>query len=169
MNRLAWLFAFLQRPLLRIDGSNLGVFLGAKLLLLLAIVYALWDRLTQQAARQRFVDAELKAAQEIQQVMVPAAVEREAPGYAVHSVYRPASEVGGDFFQIIPLEGDETLIVAGDVSGKGLRAAMTVSLVVGTLRTLAEHDSSPAAILVGLNRRLIGAPRSGCHVLRCLD
>jgi len=161
MNRLSWLFAVLQRPLLRIDGSNLSVFLGAKLLLLLAIVYALWDRLTQQAARQRFVDAELKAAQEIQQVMVPAAVEREAPGYAVHSVYRPASEVGGDFFQIIPLEGDETLIVAGDVSGKGLRAAMTVSLVVGTLRTLAEHDPSPAAILAGLNRRLIGRTQGG--------
>lgn len=77
--------------------------------------------------------------------------------------------MGGDFFQIIPLQGDGTLIVAGDVSGKGLRAAMTVSLVIGALRTLAEYDSNPAAVLAGLNRRLIGRTRGGfvtCCVVR---
>jgi serine phosphatase RsbU (regulator of sigma subunit) len=50
---------------------------------------------------------------------------------------------------------------AGDVSGKGLRAAMTVSLVVGALRTLAEHDPSPASVLAGLNRRLLGRTQGG--------
>ena len=123
------------------------------------------DQIGRQVARQRFVDSEMKAAQEIQQVLMPTAAERQAPGYAVSSVYRPASEVGGDFFQIIPLpQGDgslHTLIVAGDVSGKGLRAAMTVSLVVGTLRTLAEYDPSPAAVLAGLNRRLLGRTQGG--------
>lgn len=61
------------------------------------------------------------------------------------------------------------MIVAGDVSGKGLRASMTVSLVVGALRTLAEYDSSPAAVLAGLNRRLLGRTQGGffacCAVL----
>jgi serine phosphatase RsbU (regulator of sigma subunit) len=130
------------------------------LLLLLAVVYAVWDQLSGQLAEQRRVNSELKAAQEVQTILV-AAEERGAPGYAVASVYRPASEVGGDFFQVIPLDGDGTLIVAGDVSGKGLRAAMAVSLIVGAVRTLAEQDSSPAAVLAGLNRRLIGRTQGG--------
>jgi len=155
------LTVYLYRPLITIYGSSLSKFIGARLLLLLSIVYAVWGKLSEQLARQRFMDAEMRAAQEIQQVLVPAAAEREAAGYTVHSIYRPASEVGGDFFQIIPLQGDGTLIVAGDVSGKGLGAAMTVSLVVGTLRTLAEFDPGPAAILAGLNRRLIGRTQGG--------
>ncbi len=159
--RLDWLSTLLHRPLLVIYGSNLTIFSMSRIVVLLAIVYAVSDQIGRQVARQRFAAAEMKAAQEIQQVLVPAAAEREAPGFAVSSVYRPASEVGGDFFQIIPLAGDGTLIVAGDVSGKGLRAAMTVSLVVGALRTLAEYDSSPAAVLAGLNRRLIGRTQGG--------
>jgi serine phosphatase RsbU (regulator of sigma subunit) len=69
--------------------------------------------------------------------------------------------VGGDFFQVLPLEDGSAFIVVGDVSGKGLQAAMTVSLLVGTLRTLAEYVSGPAEILAGLNRRLYGR-EAGC-------
>lgn len=159
----------LFHPLFQINGSTMTNFTASRALVLVAVVYAVWDQLGQRVTRQRFVDAEMKAAQEIQQVLVPAAAEREAPGFAVSSVYRPASEVGGDFFQIIPLRGNDTLIVTGDVSGKGLRAAMTVSLVVGALRTLAEYDPSPAAVLAGLNRRLIGRTQGGfvtCCVVR---
>jgi hypothetical protein len=162
---LAWLLPILRRPVFLIYGSSMSLFALNRMLVLLTVAYAVWDQLSQQLHRQRFVDAELKAAQEIQQVLVPATAEREARGYTVSSVYRPASEVGGDFFQIISLEGngtgDGTLIVAGDVSGKGLRAAMTVSLVVGALRTLAEYDPEPAAVLAGLNRRLIGRTQGG--------
>jgi serine phosphatase RsbU (regulator of sigma subunit) len=59
--------------------------------------------------------------------------------------------------------------MVGDVSGKGLKAAMTVSLIVGTLRTLADYTQRPAEILRGLNRRLIGRIDGGfvtCLVLR---
>ena len=157
---LDWLLQFSTRPLFDIYGSRVTFFTVSTLLLLAATVYAVWDQLSRQLAEQRRVNAELKAAQEVQTVLV-AAEERGAPGYAVASVYRPASEVGGDFFQVIPLEGDGTLIVAGDVSGKGLRAAMAVSLIVGAVRTLAEQDASPAAVLAGLNRRLIGRIQGG--------
>jgi len=157
---LDWLLNFSINPLFDIYGSPVTFFALSNLLLLAAIVYAVWDQLSGQLAEQRRVNAELKAAQEVQTILV-AAEERGAPGYAVASVYRPASEVGGDFFQVIPLDGDGTLIVAGDVSGKGLRAAMTVSLIVGAVRTLAEQDSSPAAVLAGLNRRLIGRTQGG--------
>lgn len=78
--------------------------------------------------------------------------------------------MGGDFFQVIPLAelgcvaGDQNggmLIVVGDVSGKGLQAAMNVSLIVGSLRTLIDHTQQPAEILGGLNRRLYGRSNGG--------
>lgn len=62
------------------------------------------------------------------------------------------------------LDGDHagsTLILLGDVSGKGLKAAMAVSLVVGMIRTLAETTSSPAKMLAGLDRLLEGRLRQG--------
>ena len=80
--------------------------------------------------------------------------------------------MGGDFFQIIPLEGASagaTIVILGDVSGKGLKAAMTVTLIVGAARTLVESTSSPAELLDGLNRRLCGHLRGAfatCIVLR---
>jgi serine phosphatase RsbU (regulator of sigma subunit) len=76
------------------------------------------------------------------------------PGLSIATAYYPAQEVGGDFYQIFPLPSGATLIVLGDVSGKGLRAAMTVSLIVGALRTLVDICDSPTAVLAGLNRQL---------------
>ncbi len=90
-------------------------------------------------------------------------------GYAVSSAYRPAQVVGGDFLQIIPLADESALVVVGDVSGKGLQAAMTVSLIVGAVRPLAETTDDPGGLLQGLNRRLHGRMRGGfatCVVLR---
>jgi serine phosphatase RsbU (regulator of sigma subunit) len=88
------------------------------------------------------------------------------------SSYRPAQEVGGDFFQIIPLEDEfkgSTLILLGDVSGKGLRAAMAVSLIVGAVRTLAKFAPHPSQILAELNQRIAGRMQGGfatCLALR---
>lgn len=125
----------------------------------------------REARRQAHLEQEIRSAQEVQQVLIPAEVP-SIPGLIVSSVYKPAAEVGGDFFQVIPPASDDpedgTLIIVGDVSGKGLKAAMTVSLIVGTVRTLAESTRSPAAILGGLNRRLLGRIQHGfatCLVL----
>ena len=77
--------------------------------------------------------------------------------------------MGGDFFQIIPLTAGGALIVIGDVSGKGMPAAMTVSLLVGTLRTLAYFTQSPGEILTAMNRRMLARSQGGfttCLVLR---
>jgi serine phosphatase RsbU (regulator of sigma subunit) len=93
-------------------------------------------------------------------------------GYEIESIYRPAAEVGGDFFQVIPLQRGRTLVVIGDVSGKGLRAAMIVSMIVGTLRTISGFTEEPAEILAELNRRLFGRAHSGfvtCLAVRLDD
>lgn len=109
--------------------------------------------------------SELEAARAVQQVLVPEDTPA-IPGFEIHSVYKPAGQVGGDFFQILPLSGGGVLVAIGDVSGKGLSAAMMVSLLVGKLQILADSTSSPAEILTGLNRRL--RARSGGGFTTCL-
>ena len=56
-----------------------------------------------------------------------------------------------------------TFIILGDVRGKGLRAAMAVSFIVGTLHAFVEHISSPGALLAELNKRLLGRLQTACR------
>ena len=86
--------------------------------------------------------------------MIPKEQQR-TPGYAVDSVYNPAAEVGGDFFHVEATEDGALLVVVGDVAGKGLQAAMRVSMIMGALRRTTER--SPAKILASLNRVLDGS------------
>jgi serine phosphatase RsbU (regulator of sigma subunit) len=129
-------------------------------LLLLSLAYALMRYAIRESQKQTEIENELKSVREVQQVLIPEAIP-EVPGYAIASAYYPAREVGGDFFQIIPLNDEFTLVAIGDVSGKGLKAAMNVAVIVGTLRTLAEFETEPKAILTGLNRRLFGRMQGG--------
>jgi hypothetical protein len=112
--------------------------------------------------------AELEAGRAVQHVLVPNDVPA-IPGFNIQAVYKPFGEVGGDFFQILPVKAGGVLVVIGDVSGKGMPAAMMVSLLVGTLLTLAESTCSPTEILAGLNYRLQGRSHGGfttCLVMR---
>lgn len=164
---LTWYKPFVT-PLFTIGGNGFDPFTILNTLLLAAIIYAVWRYLSDQTHRQALLDEEYRNAQGLQQILVPQSPPI-VPGYQVSSAYLPAQVVGGDFFQIIPLPDGQSLVIIGDVSGKGLQAAMTVSLIIGALRTLAEATSDPAEILARLNRRLIGHVHGGfatCLVLR---
>ncbi|HEY1995036.1 MAG TPA: SpoIIE family protein phosphatase [Edaphobacter sp.] len=129
-------------------------------LLLLALTHALVRYTVRDQQKQTEIENELKSAREVQRVMIPEAIP-QVPCYAIHGAYHPAREVGGDFFQIISLNSAATLVILGDVSGKGLKAALNVALIIGTVRTLAEFESDPTRILAGLNRRLCGRMQGG--------
>jgi multisubunit Na+/H+ antiporter MnhB subunit len=108
---------------------------------------------------------EMDAAREVQQQLVGAMPE--TPGFAVRAAYLPASQVGGDFYRVTPLAGGGLLLIVGDVSGKGLRAAMTVSAIMGALRAISSE--SPGTILTLLNHTMDGQLRGGfvtCCVVR---
>ncbi len=122
---------------------------------LLSICLLIFLRYNQFSRAQAQTQAELDSARSVQQILVPEQLPN-IPGFHIESVYLPAQQVGGDFFQVLPIEGGGVLAVLGDVSGKGLPAAMNVALLIGTLRTLAETTTDPALILTGLNRRLLG-------------
>jgi serine phosphatase RsbU (regulator of sigma subunit) len=69
--------------------------------------------------------------------------------------------VGGDFFQVLPAGQGGLLVVVGDVAGKGLPAAMLVSVLIGAIRGVAEYTKDPVEILGRLNERLIGRTQGG--------
>ncbi len=144
-------------------GNSFNVQILLRTLLFLSIVYAVIRYSVANQRRQNSLEREFQNARELQQILVPETLPA-IPGFTLTSAYRPAQEVGGDFFQIIPLEGAQqgsTLIVLGDVSGKGLQAAMTVSLIVGAVRTLAKFAPQPAQMLAEINQRLHGRLQGG--------
>jgi hypothetical protein len=162
------LYDKLTAPMFELGGSAITPLTLAEAFLIFAIVYAVYDYTTEERRRRDKLSQEIRNAQELQQLLIPDALP-ELPGFVLTSAYRPAQEVGGDFFQVIPLSAGGTMVVLGDVSGKGLPAAMTVALIVGTIRTLAEFTSSPAELLEHLNRRLSGRLHGGfatCIALR---
>ncbi|HTV09381.1 MAG TPA: SpoIIE family protein phosphatase [Candidatus Aquilonibacter sp.] len=140
----------------------------ANLLLAGAVALLLLRRLLLSVRNQRQMALDVKQAQEVQQVILPVA-RMKLPGLEIESEYRPAREVGGDFFQIIPNTSDDSvLIVAGDVTGKGLKAGMLVALLVGATRTAARFNPDPLAVLIELNQRLLGRAdaQATCLALR---
>ena len=142
-------------------GVTIGIGAIAYLLLMVAAALLLLRRLLNSVRAQRLMALDVKQAQEVQQVILPVA-RTTIPGLVIESEYRPAREVGGDFFQIIPHAADGSLlIVAGDVTGKGLKAGMLVALLVGAIRSTTEWSGDPLIVLEALNRRLMG--RSEAH------
>jgi len=158
----------ISAPLFTVRGNPFSLQTITSTLLIVSIVYAVYRYSVEQGQRQGALEQEFKSAQELQRVLIPETLP-SLPGFSVTSAYIPAQEVGGDFFQVIERPDGSALIVIGDVSGKGLKAAMAVALIVGAVRTLAESFDAPAAILARLNRRLNGRLQHGfatCLVLR---
>jgi hypothetical protein len=129
------------------------------------------DLIRDRREKQRMA-AELEAGRVVQQVLIPEEIPT-VPGFNIQAVYKPFGEVGGDFFQVLPVRSDGSagavLVIIGDVSGKGMHAAMTVSLLVGTVRTLAHYTESPGEILAAMNQRMLARSHGGfttCLVLR---
>ena len=114
--------------------------------------------MVDSAAARAAYAAELKAASSVQQMLLQSA-SRPTPGFQVDSIYLPASEVGGDFFFVQPGPDGSLLAIIGDVSGKGLTAAMRVSMILGVLRR--ETSDDPAEILFNLNNALVAQGQLG--------
>jgi len=121
---------------------------------ILAIVVIIFVRFLRIHHDQERVSSELAAARSVQELMIPNE-KLATPGFEVDSVYNPANEVGGDFFHVQTTADGGLLVVIGDVAGKGLKAAMNVSMLMGALRRIPER--SPAKILESLNLVLTGS------------
>lgn len=131
-----------------------------------AIENALLCAAMVETARERAaLAAELQAASTVQQLLLQSA-SQATPGFEVESVYLPASEVGGDFFFVAAGPDGSITAVIGDVSGKGLPAAMRVAMIMGALRRETSHD--PSEILAGLNNVLVAQGQLGFTTACCI-
>jgi hypothetical protein len=148
-------------------GLQMNLSQFAEMILVIVLFVLLVRRLLLSVRRQREMALDVKQAQEVQRVLLPETLN--VPGLRIETEYRPAREVGGDFFQIVPHPTDgSVLIVAGDVAGKGLQAGMLVAMLVGAIRTAVETSAEPEYVLDALNRRLLsrGSANATCLGLR---
>jgi hypothetical protein len=159
--RLQFLADYIPVGPFLLAAYDLGAFL-----FFLAIGIVMFFRFTKVSREQARSAAELNAAREIQQRLVPTALP-DVPGYTIEAAYLPAQEVGGDFYQVLAQPDGDTLVVVGDVSGKGLKAAMTGALAIGALRTLSSEGLSPAALLTRLNQQLLQTQDAGFVTCLC--
>ena len=97
---------------------------------------------------------DLERARAVQQLLLPRATP-QLPGLDMAVFYRPAQELGGDFYDFLPYRDGRIAIAVGDIAGKGPAAALLASLGIGILREHAMHHvSNPAELLADLNRHL---------------
>jgi sigma-B regulation protein RsbU (phosphoserine phosphatase) len=118
------------------------------------------------ATRERRMEEDLKAARELQRVMLPDGAP-EIAGLESAVRLRPAREISGDVYDIFEHQG-HIVIATGDVSGKGAAAALYGGLVSGLLRMLAPRRRRPAELLKALNDALIERRVESRYVTLCV-
>jgi len=114
---------------------------------------------------------DLRIAREIQMGILPAnpAAITKGTGLDVHAVIEPARQVGGDLYEVLRVSDSRVVVALGDVSGKGIPAALFMAVAVTVLRTLARQIEKPDEILRRLNDELVEQnPRGMFVTLQCL-
>jgi sigma-B regulation protein RsbU (phosphoserine phosphatase) len=110
-------------------------------------------RLHKEEIEKQRIEEELTMARRIQQGLLPKASPQIA-GLDIAGISIPATTVGGDYFDFIKLDDSRLLVVVGDVSGKGMSAALYMSKIQGMIQFASRVYSSPKEILVEVNRRI---------------
>jgi PAS domain S-box-containing protein len=108
----------------------------------------------QEAQQRQRIEQELRVARLIQQTLLPKSAP-ELEDYQIEAYYRPAREVGGDFYDFFELGDGRLGLVVGDASGKGIPAAMVMSNTRSVLRTIAQRGGvAPGEVLAQANEIL---------------
>ena len=110
-------------------------------------------RMHEQLRKRQAMEQDLAMARHVQHSFLPGGLP-EIPGMEFSATYRAALEVGGDFYDFIPLQDGRLGIVLGDVMGKGMYAALMMVRIMGEVRYLATSDPEPASVLRRLNESL---------------
>jgi len=108
----------------------------------------------QEAQERERIEQELRVARLIQQTLLPKTLP-ELPGYDVAAYYQPAREVGGDFYDFLDLEDGRMGFVVGDVTDKGVPAALVMATTRTMLRAAAQRLDTPGEVLKRVNDVLV--------------
>jgi serine phosphatase RsbU (regulator of sigma subunit)/predicted ester cyclase len=114
------------------------------------------ERLRQEISERERAEQELQVARRIQQASLPEEVPT-LEGWRIVPYYRPAQEVGGDFYDFFELKDGRVGIVAGDATGHGVPAALVVTATYSMLRAVAQAlgSFSPGELLAQVNETLV--------------
>jgi len=114
------------------------------------------EHLTQEIRERERVEQELRVARIIQEASLPKEVP-QLEGWEISPLYRPAREVGGDFYDFFELEDSRIGVVVGDATGKGVPAALVVTATYSMLRAVAQAlgSFSPGEVLAQVNETLL--------------
>src|SRR5215208_5325467 len=104
----------------------------------------------QQAQERERIEQELRVARLIQQTLLPKHVP-DLPGYQLAAYYQPAREVGGDFYDFLEFDDGQLGLVVGDVTDKGVPAAIVMATTRTMLRASAQRLDSPGEVLKRVN------------------
>lgn len=162
------------QPAASLQGAGRNLLVGLAVLLLASLVVAWRGREVPQAvfapllqaargADRERLKADLEVASRAQQQMLPGEPPR-LPGYDIAAICTPSKDVGGDLYDFINLPDGRLGIVVADVSGKGVPAALYMTLTKGLLASVAEEQSDPGNILREVNRHLYEACRKKVFV-----
>jgi len=159
----------LLRPLTRFTVLGFEISLGtiATVVSLLIITILLLIRYFNTQKLKEQWKLEIQQAQQVQQILIPQKLP-DIPGLRIDTAYRPAREVGGDFFQVFPADvPGSVIIIVGDVTGKGMQAGMLVATIVGALRGAALHSWDPVQMMHEVNVQLCERQHSSatCQIL----
>jgi phosphoserine phosphatase RsbU/P len=108
-------------------------------------------------------ELEMELAREVHQTLLPSQ-SPVIPGYDISSTSYSAQEVGGDYYDFLPLDERTVAIVIADVSGKGIPGALTMATVRSALRSLASVEKTPVEMMIELNQILVPDLRAGTFV-----
>jgi serine phosphatase RsbU (regulator of sigma subunit) len=111
--------------------------------------------LYQELREQDRLRNELRIAHKIQLGSLPKNVP-DMPGLSIFGISKPATEVGGDYYDFFRYDEKQLMTVVGDVSGKGTSAALYVAKIQGIMRSIYEYHPSPANLFCKLNEHLYG-------------
>ncbi len=109
------------------------------------------EDLLQQAAEKKRLEEELRIAHEIQMSLLPQG-EFVMPGLSVTALCVPAREVGGDYYDFLPIDDHRVGLLIADVSGKGTSAALYMAELKGLMLSLSQIHASPRELLIAANR-----------------
>ena len=116
------------------------------------------QHMLEEVAEKERLKSELGLAREIQQSLLPARSMTHG-GLRVLAHFEPAAEVGGDYFDLFPLEEGRLIVAAGDVAGHGLPTGLLMAMVKSAVATLVREGHRGADLLQRLNRFMLEQPR----------
>lgn len=111
------------------------------------------NKLTQERIRQAAMKKEMELAAQMQTMLFPSALPSN-DHYEVHATYLPHTEVGGDYYDFIPVSDHEFVFCMADVSGKGIPAALLMSNFQANLHAYLQHKSSLSELVQELNSKV---------------